>query len=112
MRIRVMSVYVKLSDIPPDKRKDLATKCFLFIDNKVVDLYQETTQATHAIVPFHIYYVLMGVRPNRHLAFPPIQTSFTGTLLEHQVRLKTEAIRRMNEQGSAFLKLHCGAGKT
>ena len=112
MRIRVMSVYVKLSDIPPDKRKELATKCFLFIDNKAVDLYQETTQATHAIVPFHIYYVLMGGRPNRHLAFPPIQTSFTGTLLEHQVRLKTEAIRRMNEQGSAFLKLHCGAGKT
>ena len=112
MRIIVMSVYVKLSDIPPDKRKELATKCFLFIDNKAVDLYQETTQATHAIVPFHIYYVLMGGRPNRHLAFPPIQTSFTGTLLEHQVRLKTEAIRRMNEQGSAFLKLHCGAGKT
>ena len=109
---RLMSVYVKLTDIPSEKRKELIAKCFLFVENKAVDLYQQTIQETHAIVPFNIYYVMMGIRPNKSLNFPSIQTAFTGTLLEHQVRLKTEAIRRMNEQGSAFLKLHCGAGKT
>ena len=109
---RVMSVYVRLAEISPEQRKELATKCFLFVENKAIDLYQETIQQTHAIIPFHVYYTLLGARPNKSAVFPPIQTSFTGSLLEHQVRLKTEAIKRMNEQGSAFLKLHCGAGKT
>jgi superfamily II DNA or RNA helicase len=107
-----MSVYVKLADISPEKTKELKEKCFLYLENKAIDLYQETIQTTHAIVPFNIYHTLIGTRPNKNAGFPPIQTKFTGTLLEHQVNLKTEAIKRMNDQGSAFLKLHCGAGKT
>jgi superfamily II DNA or RNA helicase len=107
-----MSVYVKKSDIPPEKLKELIAKCFLYIDNKAIDLYQQTIQETHAIVPFNIYYTILGSRPNKTSVFPAIKTNFTGALQDHQVNLKTEAIKRLNEQGSAFLKLHCGAGKT
>jgi len=110
--VDAMSVYAKLTDLSAEQCKQMAAKCFLFIENKAIDLYQRTIQDTHAIVPFNVYYTVMGVRPNKSATFPSIQTRFTGTLLEHQVRLKTEAIQRLNEQGSAFLKLHCGAGKT
>ena len=107
-----MSSYFKSSELSDEQKNEMIKQSTMVINNKAISLFSYSIDEKIISIPFNLFYKIMKTKPNQMKHFPSIDINFTGELRDYQKVLRRQVVNSLNETGSAYLKLHCGAGKT
>lgn len=107
-----MSSYVRTCDITVEQKQELEKRSVITVGDKTYRFFQPSIDESVICFPFALSAEILGKKPNQFKKFSSIDVEFVGELRDYQRSLRKDAVKRMNETGSSFLQLHCGAGKT